>query len=123
MRLYHFTCDDHGLPGILATGRIQPRRQILLPEAGPIIWLTDLNQVHIPELLGLQSSSIRCNRLDNRFTVEPRYAIPWREFVAVHRLDPFVVADLEFERTPEHWWVTPQPIRHWTHDRMHGAAT
>lgn len=120
MILYHYTCDDHGLPDILAADRITPYRQPLLPSAPPIIWLTDLGGIRTQrqaESLGLQSSGrsggpgARCNRIAARFTVQPRYAIPWRDFVAIHHLDPSAVALLEFERTPQHWWVTPQPIR------------
>jgi hypothetical protein len=40
--LWHYTCADHGAPGIDRTGELRPNRHPLLPELGPVVWLTDL---------------------------------------------------------------------------------
>lgn len=109
--LYHYTCTDHGLPGIRAASRLRPRRPVPFLESPPVIWLTDLDRIDDPGALGLQSSIISCDRTAVRFTVHPRHAVPWRDFTVIHHLNPVTVAHLELDRTPEHWWVTCEVLR------------
>jgi len=117
VKLYHFTCEDHGLPGIQRDGALVPQPQHLL-DGIRLLWLTDLALPRDPDLLGLSKALPgSCDRLAARFTVQTRLAVPWRDFVALHRLDPDAVACLERYRTPEHWWVCGVPLRRYVLDR------
>ena len=61
--LYHFTCDDHGYPGIVRTGTVLPRQHPFMPGLGPLLWLTDLAEPPTPESVGLTSQNLKCDRL------------------------------------------------------------
>jgi hypothetical protein len=106
--LYHFTCDDHGYPGIVRTGTLLPRQHPLMPVLGPLLWLTDLAEPPSPESVGLTSQNLKCDRLAKRITVNSRATTPWS---AVREKAPKeVVGWLESLGQPEHWWVARRPL-------------
>lgn len=103
--LYHFTCG-HGMVGIERDGYLRPIRHPFLPILGPVVWLTDLERFDRPEVVGLTSSNLDCDRTEFRYRVE-RSDVPtlrWWSFVAPS-CDPGVVADLERFGWPTHWWL------------------
>lgn len=108
MIVYHFTCADHGVPGITRTRRLLPYRHPLLGVA--LVWLTDLP---VPDRwgLGLTSSWISCDRTDARVDVEWSPEIEqWGRWAHEHRT-PSVLRDvLEDGALPAHWWVSEQPL-------------
>lgn len=111
--LYHYTCE-HSAKSILAEGELHGNEHPLMPEAGPIIWLTDME---VPDrlALGLTSRLLRCDRTAHRFAVRTDRAQHWPvaarrpELAAARRL-------LEFAPgvRPAHWWVVlnagPLPV-------------
>jgi hypothetical protein len=109
-RLYHYTCEDHGRPGIEPGGMLLPNRHPWLPH--PLVWTTDLDVPH-REALGLISFSLSCDRTAVRYEVHPNlvgYCIPWSEYA---RKLPHEVRE-QFESAPgtmpRHWWVAEQPL-------------
>jgi hypothetical protein len=121
-RLYHFTCLDHGLPGIERDQALMPQRQHILP-GHRLIWLTDLELPPDPHLLGLgKALPDSCDRMAVRFTVETRFALPWRDYAAVQRIDPRKVFEVEVYRSPEHMWVCPAPIRRYTMEHLKAVS-
>jgi hypothetical protein len=107
--LYHFTCL-HSVPGITRTGRLRPWAHPLLPELGPVIWLTDLAAVDRPEVVGLDRVTLECDRTEFRFSVAADSpGVSWWPFVR-DRCQPSVVADLEHLGWPSRWWVGTEPI-------------
>ena len=78
MRLYHYTCGDHGRPGIQRDGFVRPG-------ADGLVWLTDLldekRRSKTRQALGLTSNIISCDRMEHVFEVEPS-AMSYREAVA-----------------------------------------
>ena len=108
LTLYHFTCDDHGYPGIVRSGTLVPRQHPLMPVLGPLLWLTDLADPPTPESVGLTSQNLKCDRLAKRLTVKSTAVTPWS---AVREKAPKeVVGWLESLGQPEHWWVARRPL-------------
>lgn len=106
--LYHYTCADHGLPGITRHGLIAPNTHPLMAGLGKLIWLTDVADVEQPEQIGLTSSYLACDRLAYRFIVTTRAAVPWSALRP--RVNPEVVTALEAFAQPEHWYVVRRPL-------------
>ena len=112
MILYHFTCRDHGMPGILRDGelRLQPRtRRAQLAGLPHLIWMTDLDSAP-REVLGLSSNTLTCDRMEVRFIIpRPRHVHRWIDVRGgVH---PLVREQLESAPgvMPMHWYVTTEP--------------
>jgi hypothetical protein len=106
--LYHFTCDDHGYPGIVRTSTLQPRQHPLMPTLGPLLWLTDLAEPPTLESVGLTSQNLKCDRLAKRITVQSREPVHWS---ALREKAPKeVVGWLESLGQPDHWWVARRPL-------------
>lgn len=111
MRLYHFTCRDHGEPGIRRDGFLRPNPHPLLPNLGPVVWLTDLE---VPDrfALGLTRTFIRCDRTEIRYSLytDALEGLSWWPFVR-QGCPPAAVADLERNGRPLHWWVCREPAK------------
>lgn len=112
-RLFHFTCADHGYKALLKQGRLLPCIQMQLPTKPEIIWLTS-NGSATGTSLGLEQKDqtlLRCNRMAYRYVVtDLEHCVPWLE--SEHRAaeDPTFVEMLEYDRTPDTWWVSPYPV-------------
>lgn len=109
--LYHYTCTDHGEPGITKNGKLLPHHQFLLGRT--LVWLTDLST---PDAwaLGLTNYLLCCDRTQIRVTAHPHSAAdhhgirPWwfyRRSVA-----PVLREAYEQTGMPMHWWVSEQPV-------------
>lgn len=112
MRLWHYTCEDHGRPGIEPAGLLRPSAHPWLPQ--PLVWVTDLDVPH-REALGLTSYSLNCDRTAVRYEVHPDVhdlCVPWTRY-ARHRRLPRGVRE-RFEEAdgamPAHWWVSEHPL-------------
>lgn len=105
--LWHFTCGDHGAPGITADRYLRPNRHPLIADA--LVWMTDLDHP-MREALGLTSNTLRCDRTAYRVRVAGDGAMPWTRYRRrVHRdvaeyLESFPGA------MPAHWWVSTQRV-------------
>ena len=110
MSLYHFTCVDHGHPAIQASGVLRPNLHRLLPELGPIVWLTDLAEP-TRDAVGLTSVHLSCDRLAVRYELRQGAVadLQWWPFVR-ERCAPNVVADLQRFGLSSHWWITGKPV-------------
>jgi hypothetical protein len=101
--LYHYTCLDHGHPGIYGSGLIKPGNDTL-------VWLTDLD-LPMRDAVGLTRVSTGCDRGAARYRVETAGLpiVPWLEFrkgVPWHLIEflesfPGVM--------PRHWFVSARP--------------
>lgn len=119
--LYHFTCSDHGLPGIERLGLLVPNPRGLTPT--PVVWLTD-DPTPDRHDLGLTSLSLSCDRMEVRCVVENTRgaAMPWAYYCA-KRGTPVGMRDiLEFERDPSSWWVSEKPLKVAVVERVHGRV-
>jgi hypothetical protein len=108
LTLYHFTCDDHGYPGITSSQTIKGRTHPLFPHLGPLVWLTDQSEIIDPYDVGLTSEHLPCDRTAKRFFVTCKAAVPWTSLRV--RVRPEVLSDLESYGKPETWWVVRRPI-------------
>lgn len=113
MILYHYTCV-HSANCIRAEGELHGNEHPWMPDAGPIVWLTDMEVPH-REGLGLTSRLLRCDRTAHRFVVDTDRAEHWP--VAARRPE-LAVARCSLEEAagvmPMHWWVVlggaPVPV-------------
>lgn len=106
--LYHYTCIDHGYPGISRDRLIIPRLHPFLRTK--LVWLTDLD---IPDrhALGLTAGWIPCDRTAVRVDVETtRDVIRWGAWA--HHAQPSRALRNAFEADalPAHWWVSALPV-------------
>jgi hypothetical protein len=110
-RLYHFTCLDHGDPGILRTGFLRPHPHPSLPELGPVVWLTEIAVPTHPYDLGLTSDRLSCDRMAVRYTLahEDVPGLRWWP-IARRACDPKVVRDLDSFGRPLTWWVATERV-------------
>lgn len=114
--LWHYTCLDHAAPEIDATGELRPTQHILLPQLGPIVWLTDIPDPAIGcglDILGIAESVIlTCDRLAVRYAVEAAAAPGLARWVDVRgRCDPDAVEALEEGGSwPSRWWIATGPV-------------
>lgn len=109
--LYHYTCVDHGEPGIRSKGKLLPNLQPLLGRS--LVWLTDLDT---PDAwaLGLTQHTLCCDRTEIRVTAKPFHGtdktavVPWWHYA--RNVEPVLREVLETKGLPMHWWVSPQPV-------------
>lgn len=107
--LYHYTCKDHGAPGILGSGKIEPHRQPPEGQAA-LVWLTDLEAPN-RTALGLTFQMLQCDRMERRFTIpEPVEAHHWNDVKREH-FPRWWIERLEGApgAMPMHWFVSTQP--------------
>lgn len=121
-RLFHYTCEDHGLPGIESTGRLKPRpyqnsvakmlRLPMPPFQVKLLWLTDIIDPGDGHSVGLQAVRSTCDRLAARFIVRAADAMPWPEWADRRGIAP----DnrwrwaLELDRDPNRWFVLERQV-------------
>ena len=103
--IYHYTCGDHGRPGIERDG-------VIRPGLDGFAWFTDLDVPH-REALGLTMHYTRCDRTAHRFEVDPDdpALTPWT--VARRAVPPAYRAALEASPGAllRHWFVAETPVR------------
>jgi hypothetical protein len=106
--LYHYTCAEHGAPGIEADGYLRARTHPLMPQLGDVVWLTDLDlsSAPYPDKLGLTHDRIDCDRSAIRYIVIPADVprLTWWPFIR-HVVSGSVVRDLERSAWPQRWWL------------------
>lgn len=109
--LFHYTCREHGEPGIRRDEKLLPYRQFLLGRT--LVWLTDMETPHAWGL-GLTNHLLCCDRTQVRVTVEPlvhkdRCGIhPWWYYRRA--IQPALRDALEQNGMPMHWWVSELPV-------------
>lgn len=106
--LYHYTCD-YGRKGITEDQALRGNPHPFLPDAGPIIWLTDLDAPDVAAL-GLTGQTISCDRTRYRFVVETDRALHWPRAARV-LCTPAVRRAFDWApgAMPMHWWVVIGP--------------
>lgn len=116
MKLYHWTCLDHGAEPIMQTGMV-------IPNAHPLLGFKFSWWSHIPwasrESLGLSSRMLTCDRMGQQFVadVEDGQVTRWQTFRAgVLREYPDRIGGVrQLEAAtgtrPDWWWVAPDPVR------------
>lgn len=109
--LYHYTCREHGEPGITHDQKLLPHKQPLLGRH--LVWLTDLDTPH-PWALGLTNYLLCCDRTQVRVTVHPWVC---KDICGVHAwwhyrrtIHPVLREAVEQTGMPMHWWVTELPV-------------
>jgi hypothetical protein len=109
--LFHYTCREHGEPGITRDQKLLPNRQPLLDRN--LVWLTDMDTPHA-WALGLTNNYLCCDRTQVRVTVHP---LSHNEKCGVHpwwhyrrTVHPVLREAVEQTGMPMHWWVTELPI-------------
>lgn len=111
MSYWHLTCD-HGARLILADGSIvRPRPQPYLDNL-MLSWWTD--DAGLPAAaLGLQSEALlTCDRTEARFRSDDPRIVPWTRFRSGLLPKAAVsVSELEFGRSPRHWFVCSEPVK------------
>ena len=110
--LWHYTCSDHGAPGIETTGEVLPGAavspRLRLLASSHLAWFTDLD-VPIRSALGLTQSVTRCDRTARRFRVIDRdLVVPW---VEVRGEWPELWGlELAPGAMPRHWYVSTHAV-------------
>lgn len=107
MKLYHYTCQ-HIAEYINRDGFLKANEHPWLPEAGPIVWLTDMRHPQVAAL-GLTSRFISCDRTAVRYIVECD-AEPWREFADRVGIAAEAREVLESRSKPHRWFVATKPV-------------
>jgi hypothetical protein len=107
--LYHYTCRQHGEPGIRDTMMLYPHSHPLLRMT--LTWFTDLAY---PDrwALGLTNTTLCCDRTQVRVSVAASASMqPWHWFARQQqdRIPPVMRDVLEQDGMPMHWWVSPAP--------------
>lgn len=108
MTFYHYTCRDHGLPGIRETGELRPNQVAVFP----LVWVTDLT-VPTRDALGLTSWSLTCDRSEVQVQVPHHPAIePWWRWRRAHPelRDWAALLEAAHGARPAHWFVSATPL-------------
>ena len=106
--LWHFTCENHGHPGIYGSGQVNPGTD-------GVAWLTDLEFPH-RDALGLVRVSLKCDRGAVRYRVDVtdemrEVIVSWLRFrqelpaEAIYPLENFPGV------MPRHWFVAVSPVK------------
>lgn len=108
MKLFHFTCADHGEPGIRRERTVRPNWHPFF--SAQIAWFTD-DPAPDPDAVGLTSNMQHCDRMAYRVTV-PDHAdiVPWRLSTLRATIPLGAVRDLERYGDPDHWFVSVYPV-------------
>ena len=109
--LYHYTCHEHGEPGITQDQKLLPHHQFLLGRH--LVWLTDMDVPHA-WALGLTNHLLCCDRTQVRVTVHP---LSGKDASGIHpwwyyrrTIPPVLRETVEQTGMPMHWWVTEQAL-------------
>lgn len=106
MTLWHFTCG-HGYRAIGKRGILKPNPHPLLPELGPVVWLT-VHPMPSRDAVGLSSRTLRCDRMAYRYRVRLQQPVHWPD--VRDRAKPEILRDLEAYGEPETWWLAFEPV-------------
>ena len=109
MTFYHYTCSDHGAPGIRADGVVRP-----FPAwqryAPPLVWLTDLPFADA-DRLGLTARLLDCDRTEVGFEVDAPEAVRWKFWARDNEVPRDFRRALEgFDAEPFRWFVSEVPV-------------
>jgi hypothetical protein len=110
MILYHFTCA-HAAPRILAAGELRGSPHRMLPQIGPIVWLTDLD-VGARRELGLPPIQDGCDRVAYRVQVELEEPVRWASW-ARRNLPKAQWSAVEVNcpgSLVAQWWLSLSPV-------------
>lgn len=107
MRLYHYTCS-HSVPGIERDRWLKGQPWPFLPEAGPLVHLTDMEWPDRAALV-LTSQTLRCDRTEYRVTVSAGTAEHWPVFARTIPRDVREALESADGARPMHWWVSRLP--------------
>lgn len=113
MILLHYTCA-HAAPKIEAAGALTGYPHTMLPQIGPIVWLTDLDPPGRREL-GLPAIQDGCDRMAYRVRVDLEEPLRWASWARrnTHRAQ-WSALEVNFPGALiAHWWLslqTPLPI-------------
>lgn len=102
-RLYHYTCA-HAAPHITRERWLQGNPHPWMPDAGPLVHLTDLDT---PDraALGLTSNILLCDRTEYRVVVSTQSAVHWPVFArTIQRHIRRALEDAP-GAMPMHWYV------------------
>jgi hypothetical protein len=105
--LWHFTCD-HAHAAIGNRGLLRPNAHPLIPELGPVIWLTS-DPSPTRDAVGLSSTYITCDRMAYRYRAVDPEVVPWAD--ARRNVDPRVVTVLESHGDPGTWWLASASVK------------
>lgn len=108
LRLYHYTCGDHGRAGIEATKVVRPFPQPLL--RANLAWFTDM-ETPCRWSLGLTKATLCCDRTEFRVSVNTKDTeiLPWWHWC--HNVVPGVIREMyELDGLHLHWWVSEKPV-------------
>jgi hypothetical protein len=111
--LLHYTCA-HAAPKIEAAGALTGYPHTMLPQVGPIVWLTDLD-VGARRELGLPAIQAGCDRMAYRVRVELPAPLRWPSWArrTLHKAQ-WTALETNFPGAMiAHWWLsldTPLPI-------------
>lgn len=105
--LFHYTCADHGLPGITASGVVIPNWHPILQCT--VAWFTDQDTPD-RQRLGLGMNLTRCDRMAFRFTVEADLCRFWLDSPERRSVRSWDLRSLEGFGNPEHWWIASVPV-------------
>ena len=108
--LYHYTCSQHGLPGITRDRVLTPNQHVWLQV--PLVWLTDLD-TPCKWGLGLTASWVTCDRTAVRVDVStdpPAHFMTWGQWAHLAKPAHLIRDLIEDGALPAHWWVSPDPL-------------
>ena len=108
LRLWHFTCADHGRKGIGKRGMLLPNWHAFL--GASLLWLT--TEKHPDRFAsGLGQSVAKCDRMAYRYSItDTRDCEPWLASKARSKAPAEAVEALESYGDPEHWWIATVPV-------------
>jgi hypothetical protein len=113
--LYHYTCVDHGKPGIDRDGELRGNTHSAFPELGPVVWLTDISEIADPAAIGFARREdqirLKCDRTAVRYDVRAVDCPDLKKWTELRgKCKPLMVAILEEFGSWARWWVSPGPI-------------
>lgn len=110
MILWHYTCA-HAAPKIERVGVLLPYAHRMLPQVGPIVWLTNLD-IGARIQLGMPPIQPGCDRMAYRVTVELDEPLQWPRWA--RRNVPLAQRQAVENNCPgsmmAHWWLSLAPV-------------
>ena len=110
MILWHYTCE-HAAPKIEAAGMLHGSAHRMLPQIGPIVWLTDLD-VGARRELGMPPIQPGCDRMAYRVQVELQEPVRWAWWA--RRVLPLAQRAAVEANCPgslvAHWWLSLESV-------------
>lgn len=107
MTVFHFTCADHGYPGINRAGVVIPNWHPILGVS--LAWFTTEAEPD-RERCGLGMHITRCDRMAYRFRVADGLTTEWVGSWVRRQTPTDVLDGLETYGDPEHWHISTVPV-------------